>query len=80
VLLYHTRDNPMWGVSLSEITHGDVARSDTPHLMSGCRDMIFPLGLVSSGCNLRSFALRYSVPPQAIHHRNYLSKHVRLLN
>jgi hypothetical protein len=48
--------------------------------MSGCHDMIFPSGLVSSGCKLRPFELGYSVSPQAIHDSNYLSEHVRLLN
>jgi hypothetical protein len=44
-----TRDNPMWVVSLSEITDDEVGSSYTPHIMSGCRDMIFPSGLVSLG-------------------------------
>jgi len=39
----------MWVVSVSEITDDEVGRSYTPHIMSGCRDMIFPSGLVSLG-------------------------------
>jgi hypothetical protein len=70
----------MWVVSVSEITDDEVGTSYTPHIMSGCRNMIFPSGLVSLGWKLRSFALRYSVHPQAIHSRSCLSKHVRLLN
>jgi hypothetical protein len=70
----------MWVVSVSEITDDEVGRSYTPHIVSGSRDMIFPSGLVSLGRKLRSFALRSSVHPHAIHNHDCLSKHVRLLN
>ena len=39
----------MWVVSVSEITDDEAGRSYVPHIMSGCRDVIFPSGLVSLG-------------------------------